>query len=97
MRSKAIATAMATLLVAISVHADHTEPCARPGSQRSIANFKDKIKTVVFLIMENRSVDKLMGGQNVKGLDMPHFNGPFCNPIDINSLDKNRVCSWPTH
>lgn len=67
MRSKAIATAMATLLVAISVHADHTEPCARPGSQRSIANFKDKIKTVVFLIMENRSVDKLMGGQNMKG------------------------------
>lgn len=53
------------------------------GSRKSIKNLKDKIKNVVFIIMENRSVDNVLGGQRIKGLDNPINKGPFCNPFDL--------------
>lgn len=63
------------------------------GSAASIQNFKDKIKNVVVLVMENRSLDNLLGGQKIKGLENPINNGPFCNPYNVSDSSKGSVCS----
>ncbi|KAJ5473590.1 Phosphoesterase [Penicillium sp. IBT 31633x] len=62
-------------------------------SSKSIANLKDKIKNVVILEMENRSLDNLLGGQTIKGLDNPINNGPFCNPYNLTDPSAGKVCS----
>ncbi|KAJ5102957.1 hypothetical protein N7532_003486 [Penicillium argentinense] len=62
-------------------------------SARSIKNFKSNIKNVVVLEMENRSLDNILGGQTIKGLENPINNGPFCNPYDLNDASKGKVCS----
>jgi len=72
-----------------------TKPTSGAGSDASIANLKDKIKNVVVLVMENRSVDNLLGGQKIKGLDNPINNGPFCNPINITDPSLGQACSTP--
>ena len=64
-----------------------------PLSSPSIANLKSKIKNVVILEMENRSVDNLLGGQTIKGLDNPINNGPFCNPYNLTDPSAGTVCS----
>lgn len=64
-----------------------------PGSRSSVQNFKNKIKNVVVLVMENRSLDNLLGGQTIKGLDNPINNGPFCNPLNISHPLKGQACS----
>ncbi|KAJ5170724.1 Phosphoesterase [Penicillium coprophilum] len=58
-----------------------------------IANLKSKIKNVVILEMENRSVDNLLGGQTIKGLENPINNGPFCNPYNLTDASAGTVCS----
>lgn len=65
----------------------------QPGSTASIQNFKDKIKNVVVLVMENRSLDNLLGGQTIKGLENPINNGPFCNPYNVNDWFEGIACS----
>lgn len=86
--------AAATALTS-TVGASPVEPRANAGSKSSVANFKDKIKTVVWLIMENRSVDNLLGGQQVEGLNNPIMKGPFCNPLNITNPHHNNVCTEP--
>ncbi|KAH2976520.1 hypothetical protein KXW58_006758 [Aspergillus fumigatus] len=49
------------------------------GSKESIANLKDKVENVVWILLENRSFD-ILGGVNHKGLDNIVNNGPFCKP-----------------
>lgn len=62
-------------------------------SQSSIKNFKSHIKNVVVLEMENRSLDNLLGGQTIKGLENPINNGPFCNPYNLTDPSQGKVCS----
>jgi phospholipase C len=66
-----------------------------PGSAASIANMKDKIKNVIFLCMENRSVDNLLGGQRHKGLENPINNGPYCNPLNVSDPHAGSFCTGP--
>ncbi|KAH8693564.1 phosphoesterase superfamily protein [Talaromyces proteolyticus] len=66
---------------------------AQPGSAASIQNFKDKIKNVVVLVMENRSLDNLLGGQTLKGLENPINSGPYCNPYNLTAASEGNVCS----
>ncbi|KAH8812273.1 phosphoesterase superfamily protein [Xylogone sp. PMI_703] len=66
-----------------------------PGSPASIQNLKDKIKNVIFLCMENRSVDNLLGGQTHKGIENPINNGPYCNPYNISDPSAGSFCSEP--
>lgn len=63
------------------------------GSASSIQNLKSKIKNVVVLVMENRSVDNLLGGQKIKGLDNPINSGPFCNPYNLTNTKEGQACS----
>ncbi|PWY88887.1 phosphoesterase superfamily protein [Aspergillus sclerotioniger CBS 115572] len=65
----------------------------RAHSDHSIQNLKSKIKSVVVLVMENRSVDNLLGGQTIQGLENPINNGPYCNPYNVTDLSKGIVCS----
>jgi phospholipase C len=65
----------------------------RAHSADSITNLRDKIKNVVLLVMENRSLDNLLGGQTVKGLENPINNGPFCNPYNLTDPSAGKVCS----
>ena len=62
-------------------------------SSSSINNLKNNIKYVVVLEMENRSVDNLLGGQTISGLDNPINSGPFCNPYNLTDLSQGTVCS----
>lgn len=65
----------------------------QPGSEASVANFKQKIKNVVLLCMENRSVDNLLGGQTHTGIDNSINNGPFCNPYNVSDHSQGFKCS----
>jgi phospholipase C len=60
---------------------------------RGLENLKAHIKNVVVLVMENRSLDNLLGGQRQKGLDNPIHNGPFCNPYNVSNHGEGFVCS----
>ncbi|KAH8819154.1 phosphoesterase [Xylogone sp. PMI_703] len=66
-----------------------------PHSDPSVQNLKSRIKNVVLLVMENRSVDNLLGGQRIEGLENPINNGPFCNPYNLTSLHEGFVCTGP--
>ena len=62
-------------------------------SASAISNLKSKIKNVVILEMENRSVDNLLGGQMLKGIENPIKNGPYCNPYNLTDASRGTVCS----
>ena len=63
------------------------------GSQASVQNMKQKVKNFVVLVMENRSLDNLLGGQKTKGLDNPINSGPFCNPFNLTDSSQGQACS----
>jgi phospholipase C len=65
----------------------------RSGSDASIANLRQKIKNVVLLCMENRSVDNLLGGQTHRGIENSINNGPFCNPYNVSDPSQGFHCS----
>lgn len=65
----------------------------RPGSPASIMNIRDKIKTVVITVMENRSFDNLMGGQTIPGLENPIQTGPYYNPLNISQPTEGQGCT----
>jgi phospholipase C len=64
-----------------------------PGSEASITNLRQKIKNVVLLCMENRSVDNLLGGQTHKGIENSINNGPFCNPYNVSDPSQGHHCT----
>jgi phospholipase C len=64
-----------------------------PGSKASINNFKHKIKNVVLLCMENRSIDNLLGGQTHPGIENSINNGPFCNPYNVSDPSQGFHCT----
>lgn len=65
----------------------------RPGSPASVRNMKEKIKTVVITVMENRSFDNLLGGQKLFGLSNPIQDGPFCNHVNISRPREGQACT----
>lgn len=62
-------------------------------SSASVKNLKSQIKNVVILEMENRSLDNLLGGQTLKGIENPINNGPYCNPYNLTDSSQGKVCS----
>lgn len=62
-------------------------------SRSSVKDLKNNIKNVVILEMENRSLDNLLGGQTLKGLENPINNGPYCNPYNLTDSTQGKVCS----
>lgn len=68
-------------------------PAGDAHTSQSISNLKEKIKNVVVLVMENRSVDNVLGGQKIKGLENTIQNGPFCNPYNLTDPTEGYVCS----
>jgi phospholipase C len=85
----AFAAAATALPGSPSSRPDHV----RPGSEASIANLRHKIKNVVLLCMENRSVDNLLGGQTHKGIENSINNGPFCNPYNVSDPSQGYHCT----
>ncbi|CAP83074.1 Non-specific phospholipase C1 [Penicillium chrysogenum] len=65
----------------------------KSGSKESIANMKDKIENVVWVLLENRGFDNILGGVKKKGLDNVVNNGPFYNLEDISNPDSKK---WPS-
>jgi phospholipase C len=63
------------------------------GTTASIQNLKSKIKNVVAMVMENRSVDNLLGGQTIPGLDNPIKSTPYCNPFNLTNPSQGQACS----
>jgi phospholipase C len=55
----------------------------KSGSPQSIANLKSKIHNVVWILLENRAFDNILGGVKRDGLDNPINNGPFSNPQSL--------------
>lgn len=76
------------LALAVAADASPTSPI-----NTAIANLKARIKNVVILEMENRSLDNVLGGQTIGGLDNPIHNGPFCNPYNLTDPAAGLVCS----
>lgn len=88
-------SSLGLLTLATSVVAAPSFGAPQAGSAQSIQNLKDKIKNVVLIVMENRSVDNLLGGQRIRGLDNPINSGPFCNLLNITNPAAGKVCSKP--
>lgn len=66
----------------------------KSGSQQSIANLKSKIHNVVWILLENRAFDNILGGVRRPGLDNPINNGPFCNPQNLTNPKGKSFCSF---
>ncbi|KAJ5218205.1 uncharacterized protein N7498_000304 [Penicillium cinerascens] len=62
----------------------------KSGSKESIANLKDKIENVVWILLENRAFDNVLGGVHKEGLDNVVNNGPFWNPQLVNETDSKK-------
>ncbi|KAJ6120160.1 hypothetical protein N7523_004440 [Penicillium sp. IBT 18751x] len=62
----------------------------KSGSKESIANMKDKIENVVWILLENRGFDNILGGVHKEGLDNVVNNGPFWNPQLVNETDSKK-------
>ncbi|KAJ5780393.1 hypothetical protein N7457_005553 [Penicillium paradoxum] len=72
----------------------HHEPFGyKSGSKESIANMKDKVENVVWILLENRGFDNILGGVKKKGLDNVVNNGPFWNPERVNDTSSKK---WPS-
>ncbi|KAL1961977.1 hypothetical protein VTN77DRAFT_712 [Rasamsonia byssochlamydoides] len=65
----------------------------KSGSPQSIQNLKDKIQHVVWILLENRSFDNILGGFNRDGFDNPSTNGPFCIPQNVSD---SKGATWCT-
>lgn len=65
------------------------------GSQESIANLKDKVENVVWILLENRAFDNILGGVKKAGLDNPVNNGPFFNPEDVRDPTSKKWATMP--
>ncbi|OJJ50218.1 hypothetical protein ASPZODRAFT_58350 [Penicilliopsis zonata CBS 506.65] len=57
------------------------------GSPDSIANMKSKIQNVVWILLENRAFDNILGGVQREGLSNPINDGPFYNPQNLSDPD----------
>ncbi|KXG46179.1 Phosphoesterase [Penicillium griseofulvum] len=95
-------TALISLLglsgAAVGAAIDKSKPSSEPfgyksGSKESIANLKDKIENVVWILLENRGFDNILGGVKKKGLDNVVNNGPFYNLEDVSNPQSKK---WPT-
>ncbi|KAJ5547111.1 hypothetical protein N7494_004696 [Penicillium frequentans] len=62
----------------------------KSGSKESIANLKDKIENVVWILLENRGFDNILGGVHKDGLDNVVNNGPFWNPQLVNETNSKK-------
>jgi phospholipase C len=62
----------------------------KSGSKESIANMKDKIENVVWILLENRGFDNILGGVKKIGLDNVVNNGPFWNPQNVNETNSKK-------
>ncbi|KAJ7617975.1 phosphoesterase family-domain-containing protein [Roridomyces roridus] len=67
----------------------------KAGSAESVSNMKDKIKHVVWLLLENRSFDNILGGVHRPGLDNPANMGDTCNPVDVSDPTGQKLCTRP--
>ena len=65
----------------------------KAGSKSSVANLKANIKNVVWIILENRSFDNILGGVSRPGFDNPINNGDYCNPQNLTHPHKAMWCS----
>ncbi|OKL58502.1 hypothetical protein UA08_06056 [Talaromyces atroroseus] len=63
------------------------------GSEQSIANLKSKIKNVVWILLENRSFDNILGGIHGRGLDNPTNNGDYCIPQNLSQPNGQQWCT----
>ncbi|KAJ5766770.1 uncharacterized protein N7511_004386 [Penicillium nucicola] len=62
----------------------------KSGSKESIANMKDKIENVVWILLENRGFDNILGGVKKAGLDNVVNNGPFWNYESVNDTSSKK-------
>lgn len=95
MRSDLVAPALLGLWAASAIASPITEKSSsqnkvntppfgyKAGSPQSIANLKSKIHNVVWILLENRAFDNILGGVNRPGLDNVVNNGPFSNPENV--------------
>jgi phospholipase C len=103
MKTDAALTGLLGLLAATSVAAKPVEgnpyqtvntPFGyKSGSKESIQNLKDKVQHVVWILLENRSFDNILGGFNRPGIDNPTTNGPFCNPQNVSDPKSAKWCT----
>ncbi|KAJ7769326.1 putative phosphatidylglycerol specific phospholipase C [Mycena metata] len=65
----------------------------KAGSAQSVSNLKDKIKHVVWVLLENRSFDNILGGVARPGLDNPINKGNVCNPLNVTDPNGPSLCT----
>ncbi|KKK20523.1 phosphatidylglycerol specific phospholipase C [Aspergillus rambellii] len=86
---------LSTSAVAAAVPAKAQQPWGyASGSKESIANLKDKVENVVWILLENRAFDNMLGGIHRQGLDnVVNNGGSFCNPQNVSEPKGKKWCS----
>ncbi|EEA23430.1 hypothetical protein TMatcc_002298 [Talaromyces marneffei ATCC 18224] len=65
----------------------------KAGSKQSVDNMKKQIKNVVWILLENRSFDNILGGVRGRGLDNPTNNGDYCIPQNTSDPNSKKYCT----
>ncbi|TQB71225.1 hypothetical protein MPDQ_007696 [Monascus purpureus] len=68
------------------------KPSSRISSIRPEPEGQDQAHGAAY---PGESLDNLLGGQTIRGLDNPINNGPFCNPVNLTDPSAGQVCSKP--
>lgn len=82
-----------TALSAVVPRGDKEPFGYKSGSKESIANLKNKVENVVWILLENRAYDNMLGGIHRNGLDNVVNNGPFHNLEQVNNTQSQK---WPS-
>lgn len=83
-----------TALGAAVAHAPSGAPFGyTAGSPASIANLKANVENVVWILLENRAFDNILGGVKNPGLDNVVNNGPFWNPQNVSDPNSPKYYS----
>ncbi|KAJ5816293.1 Phosphoesterase [Penicillium robsamsonii] len=98
MKTTALVSLLSLSGAAIGAAVEKSKPTSEPfgyksGSKESIANMKDKIENVVWILLENRGFDNILGGIKKKGLDNVVNNGPFYNREEVSNPSSKK---WST-
>lgn len=99
MKPDTVLTGLLTVLAAASAAAqpvnnnNNTPFGYKSGSPESIKNLKEKIQNVVWILLENRSFDNILGGFKRPGFDNPANNGPFCIPQNVSDPKSPKWCT----
>ena len=84
-----------SLFIFTLLQASHLAYAGNPHNGDGGSSLKDKIKVVVVLIEENRSVDNILSGLTYTDQIDGAGHTKFCNPVNLTDPSQGEICATP--